>query len=311
MDTSVSPSWENLHAQHSLTGDFSADTWTAYVNSSNNALIEALDWVGVDAYPYFETTNPNSIENSPDLFFNAYDATVGAAMGKPVWVTETGWPVTGGQSGQATSGTANAELYWKGVACRLLGSVNTWWYQLNDGAPQDVSFAVIPADRGEPLYDLSCSASGSSSSSAAMSATSMASSGSTSAASVTASGSMLLAPTGTPSGRPMSVSGGAGAIATATPDTDTPSDNNQNVGPIASQPAGSGAPMGTGMGGAGYPAPMGTGVSAGSPAASNGTMPGSYSPSAGPSMPASYTGSAIANAPAVGLLIVGAIMAAL
>lgn len=30
------------------------DTWTAWVNSSNNAVSAAADWVGVDAYPYFQ-----------------------------------------------------------------------------------------------------------------------------------------------------------------------------------------------------------------------------------------------------------------
>ncbi|KAF2212872.1 glycoside hydrolase family 17 protein, partial [Cercospora zeae-maydis SCOH1-5] len=84
------------------------DTWTAYVNGSNNAVIEALDWVGVDAYPYFQTVNENSIENAPQLFFDALQATEGAAQGKPVWVTETGWPVTGPASGLAVSGTEDA-----------------------------------------------------------------------------------------------------------------------------------------------------------------------------------------------------------
>lgn len=30
------------------------DTWTAWVNASNDAVIDAVDFVGVDAYPYFE-----------------------------------------------------------------------------------------------------------------------------------------------------------------------------------------------------------------------------------------------------------------
>lgn len=27
------------------------DTWTAWTNSSNNAVIEAIDWLGYDGYP--------------------------------------------------------------------------------------------------------------------------------------------------------------------------------------------------------------------------------------------------------------------
>lgn len=30
------------------------DTWTAWVNGSNNPVIEASDFIGVDAYPYFQ-----------------------------------------------------------------------------------------------------------------------------------------------------------------------------------------------------------------------------------------------------------------
>lgn len=33
------------------------DTWTAWVNASNDAVISASDWLGVDAYPYFQV-NP-------------------------------------------------------------------------------------------------------------------------------------------------------------------------------------------------------------------------------------------------------------
>ena len=66
------------------------DTWTAWVNSSNNAVIEACDWIGTDAYPYFQNTMANGIDNGYSLFVDAYDQTVAAAGGKPVWVTETG-----------------------------------------------------------------------------------------------------------------------------------------------------------------------------------------------------------------------------
>jgi glucan endo-1,3-beta-D-glucosidase len=67
------------------------DTWTAWVNGSNSAVVNAVDWLGTDAYPYFQNTEANGIENGGSLFFAALDATRGAAGGKPVWVTETGW----------------------------------------------------------------------------------------------------------------------------------------------------------------------------------------------------------------------------
>jgi glucan endo-1,3-beta-D-glucosidase len=63
------------------------DTWTVYVNATNNDFISTLDFLGMDAYPYFQTTMANSIGSGSQLFFDAYHATVGASQGKPVWVS--------------------------------------------------------------------------------------------------------------------------------------------------------------------------------------------------------------------------------
>ncbi|KAJ3481160.1 hypothetical protein NLG97_g7894 [Lecanicillium saksenae] len=71
------------------------DTWDSWTNSSNKAVIDAVDWIGVDEYPYYESGKGNSIKNAGKLFDKAYDATRGVAGSKPVWVTETGWPFSG------------------------------------------------------------------------------------------------------------------------------------------------------------------------------------------------------------------------
>lgn len=159
------------------------DTWDAWTNTSNAAVIEAVDWLGFDGYPYFETTLENSIDNGEALFDASFEATVGVAQGKPVWMTESGWPVSGATSGQAEASTANAEIYWKAVACKLIGEVNTFWYTLRDAEPTtpSPSFGIIPSNiDSAPLYDLSCSKnSTSSSSSMASSATKSASKAST------------------------------------------------------------------------------------------------------------------------------------
>ena len=63
------------------------DTWTAWVNGSNAAVIDAVDWLGMDGYPYYETTVSNGIANGASLFFESYNATVGVAKGKDVWVS--------------------------------------------------------------------------------------------------------------------------------------------------------------------------------------------------------------------------------
>ncbi|KAJ4369847.1 hypothetical protein N0V83_005611 [Neocucurbitaria cava] len=141
------------------------DTWTVYVNASNNAVISALDFVGMDAYPYFQTTMANSIGSASTLFFDAYHATVNAAQGKPVWVTETGWPVSGETLNQGVPSSDNARIYWEDVTCQLVkDNVNLYYYTLQDvqyGNPVP-SFGIKPAGdlmAVSPLFDLSCPAS--------------------------------------------------------------------------------------------------------------------------------------------------------
>lgn len=100
-------------AKGSLVGH--VDTWTAWVNGSNAAVITNSDFIGMDAYPYFQNTMTNPIGNGYSLFDAAYEATIGVAGGKPVWVTETGWPVSGATSGDGVPSTANAQTYWDQV----------------------------------------------------------------------------------------------------------------------------------------------------------------------------------------------------
>lgn len=68
------------------------DTWTAWVLPENAPVASAVDWLGHNSFPYFEDTLPNSIEDGESVFYNALGATEGVSGGKPVWVTETGWP---------------------------------------------------------------------------------------------------------------------------------------------------------------------------------------------------------------------------
>jgi len=135
------------------------DTWTAWVNASNSAVITACDFIGMDAYPYFQTTMANSIENGNTTFWNAYDATVGAVndASKPVWITETGWPVSGATSNQAVPSVANAKTYWDEVGCAAFDKISTWWYTLQDAAPTtpNPSFGIVGSTLSETaLFDL-------------------------------------------------------------------------------------------------------------------------------------------------------------
>ncbi|KAJ8067578.1 hypothetical protein OCU04_004917 [Sclerotinia nivalis] len=148
------------------------DTWTSWVNGSNSAVAEALDWVGMDAYPYFQDTEANGVSEGKSLF-NAALAATQSATGKTVWVTETGWPVTGATAGDGVASTANAKTYWDDVGCPNFGKINMYWYTLQDqNAASSVtpSFGIVGSTLSTtPLFDLSCSNTTSSSSSTASS----------------------------------------------------------------------------------------------------------------------------------------------
>jgi exo-beta-1,3-glucanase (GH17 family) len=46
--------------------------WTAWVDSANDAVITACDFVGMDGYPYWQGT---SIEDAYDVFFQSLHKT--------------------------------------------------------------------------------------------------------------------------------------------------------------------------------------------------------------------------------------------
>lgn len=134
------------------------DTWDAWTNGTNKAVIDAVDWVGVDEYPYYETGKGNDIKNSGKLFDRAFNAVAGAVGSKPIWVTETGWPASGPDWDQAVSSTENAKYYWQEIGCRqLFNKVPTFWYNLRDSNPDnEMKFAITNNLSTTPLFDLTC-----------------------------------------------------------------------------------------------------------------------------------------------------------
>ncbi|PHH90365.1 hypothetical protein CDD83_3888 [Cordyceps sp. RAO-2017] len=136
------------------------DTWDAWTNSSNRAVIDNIDWLGVDEYPSYQSGENNNIGNAGRLFDEAFEKTVGVARGKPVWVTETGWPVSGPNWDQAVASVDNAKRYWNDVGCRrLFNKVPTFWYNLRDSNPDNkLKFAITKDLSTKPLFELSCPA---------------------------------------------------------------------------------------------------------------------------------------------------------
>jgi len=131
------------------------DTWTAWVNGANTAVITACDFVGMDGYPYWQGSD---INGSKDVFFQSYQATKNAvsAAGSSawVWITETSWPVSGATQAAAVPSVANAQQYWSETICELFNSGHTYFYAYQDynAAP---SFGLFGSN-GQPLYNTAC-----------------------------------------------------------------------------------------------------------------------------------------------------------
>jgi glucan endo-1,3-beta-D-glucosidase len=134
------------------------DTWDVWINGTNKAVIDAVDWIGVDEYPYYESGKGNNIKNSGFLFDRAFDAVVAAVGNKPVWVTETGWPTSGPDWDEAKPSVENAKYYWNEIGCRkLFNKVPTFWYNIRDSNPDnEMKFQITENLNTEPLFDLTC-----------------------------------------------------------------------------------------------------------------------------------------------------------
>lgn len=138
------------------------DTYDSFLNGSNAAVLSAIDWIGFDGYPYWESALANSIGDAKTRFYEGLNKTKALAGNTPVWVTETGWPVSGPTQNLAVANADNARIYWQDVACTLKASgVNVWWYILQESQYGQASpdFGIYPAgdlNAVSPSYDLSC-----------------------------------------------------------------------------------------------------------------------------------------------------------
>ncbi|KAI0486324.1 GPI-anchored cell wall beta-1,3-endoglucanase EglC [Xylaria cf. heliscus] len=134
------------------------DTWTAWILPESEAVINSVDFLSHTAFPYFEGTRPNSIEHASDNFWSGMAATEQVAQGKEIWITETGWPVTGPTLRDAVPSVQNAKTYWDTIGCSLFGNVTTFWYTLVDAAATewDLSFGITPTSDNTPKFDLTC-----------------------------------------------------------------------------------------------------------------------------------------------------------
>ncbi|KAK3079144.1 hypothetical protein LTS18_005622, partial [Coniosporium uncinatum] len=135
--------------------NFVANELGVRVDGTNTAVIKACDFIGTDGYPYWQGSTP---EQASDVFWQSVndvrDVVNHMSPGKWVWVTETGWPVTGDNYGASIPDIANAQSYWKNVACAAFEQVHMFWYAYQD-FNANPSFGILGPDL-KPLYDLGC-----------------------------------------------------------------------------------------------------------------------------------------------------------
>jgi len=132
------------------------DTWTAWVDGANTAVIKACDWIGTDGYPYWqgdaESQGYNVFIQSVN---NVKTAVANAGSKAPVYVTETGWPITGPSDGSGVPSKAAASDYYQKTACAVFRLYDTFYYTLQDYNASP-SFGVMGPNYA-PLYSLTCS----------------------------------------------------------------------------------------------------------------------------------------------------------
>ncbi|KAM4057009.1 putative glucan endo-1,3-beta-glucosidase eglC [Hirsutella rhossiliensis] len=137
------------------------DTWDVWPNKEMKPLIDAVDWIGLDAYSYYMSDQNNDITNIVELFDNSLNSTQSVADGKPIWLTEIGWPSSGPKWNNGIPSIKNAKYFWDTIGCgKLFNKMPTFWYILRDSNPENkMKFAITEKDNlQKPLFDLSCPA---------------------------------------------------------------------------------------------------------------------------------------------------------
>lgn len=133
------------------------DTWSVWSNESNADVVDAVDFVGVDLYPYFEKDKGNAFDNVTNVFNYIFDEAKAGAGDKPIWITETGYPVDGPNFGDAEASVENAMMYWQMFGCPTFGKTNVWWYNLRDSNPEnDATFSITDELSATPRFNLTC-----------------------------------------------------------------------------------------------------------------------------------------------------------
>jgi exo-beta-1,3-glucanase (GH17 family) len=150
--------------------NFTTQADSSRVDGANNDVLKAVDFAGTDGYPYWQGA---TMQQAAEVFWTSVSNVQNALNnikvnrnrshlnlinssqpGTPVWVTETGWPVSGPNDGAAVASISNAQQYWSAVACDAFNKINTFWFSYSEqGASPDFS---VYNSNDQPLFSLQC-----------------------------------------------------------------------------------------------------------------------------------------------------------
>ncbi|MEM6929626.1 MAG: glycosyl hydrolase family 17 protein, partial [Myxococcota bacterium] len=101
-----------------------ADIYPTFPNSP--AITQELDVLFYNAYPYWEGID---IDEAVAYFESCHERVVAVADGRPVWVSETGWPTAGATVGRAEASLDNQRRSLEGFrAWARANDVPYFWF---------------------------------------------------------------------------------------------------------------------------------------------------------------------------------------
>jgi len=126
----------------------------------DNTVINASDVLYMNSFSYWEGVR---IEDAARTFIEHVNVLKSHAKGKPIVVSETGWPTAGNTIGGAVPGNNQLKTYLNGVVCGLKNSgIPIYWFSAFDepnrgGQIVEKHFGLYNANRTKkPGFDLHC-----------------------------------------------------------------------------------------------------------------------------------------------------------
>jgi exo-beta-1,3-glucanase (GH17 family) len=137
------------------------DTWDKWTKVVNREVIEACDFLGTDVDPYWQDNMlpGNAIGDSYSFLWgrveNVRHTVNNVKPGTSVWITAHLWPKSGPTYRRAVPSIANAQRYWKEVACPSFNSTHAFWDSFYNTDFEFPAYGVFDYYRN-PSYNLSC-----------------------------------------------------------------------------------------------------------------------------------------------------------